>query len=305
MPTPIDSSLRTGWVAVATEGESIDGRIITATWITEMAETYDPEFYCAQLWPEHEHRFENMGHVEALKTDTVDGKLTLFAVLSPTTDLIYQNRRGQLKFCSIEPWENFAGTGKTYLFGIGVTNRPASTGTTMLKFSAKHAQRLVGKSMPLDLSGFSCPSDMDDATERVSLLHKVFNFLGGHGAPTAAIPTESPTRPQPEDSTDMNEEQMNKLAGMFTALGTQIETFGAKVDALTADKQPAVTEPATVVDPAPVAVTSEQFSAFEQTLKGLGEQLTGLNAKIEKFSVEAPDQRPDALGGSDTHPTVC
>lgn len=146
MPTPTDSSLRTGWVAIATEGESIDGRLITAQWITDMAETYDPEFYCAQLWPEHIHYAENMGHVQALKSDTVDGKMTLFAVLSPTRDLIYSNSRGQMKFCSIEPWENFAGTGKTYLFGLGVTDLPASTGTTMLKFSAT---RFDGE--PLDL----------------------------------------------------------------------------------------------------------------------------------------------------------
>lgn len=305
MPTPTDSSLRTGWVAIATEGQSVDGREISAKWITDMADTYDPSFYCAQLWPDHEKWGENLGYVQALKADKVDGKHTLFAILCPTRDLIYQNQRGQYKFCSIEPLDNFTGQGKTYLFAVGVTDIPASTGTTMLKFSAKHPSPTVGTSQPLDLSGFSLPADESNHPDRVSLLHKVFNFLGGHGAPTAALPTESPTRPQPEDSTDMNEEQMNKLAGMFTALGTQIETFGAKVDALTANKQPAVTEPATVTEPTPVAVTSEQFSAFEQTLKGLGEQLTGLNAKIEKFSVEAPNQRPDALGGSDTHPTVC
>ncbi len=105
----------------------------------------------------------------------------------------------------------------------------------------------------------------------------------------------------------MNEEQMNKLAGMFTALGTQIETFGAKVDALTTDKKPDAADPAPapVVDPVPATATTEQFSAFEQTLKGLGEQITSLNDKIEKFSVEAPNQRPDGLGGSDTNPTVC
>mgnify|MGYP006191797399 CR=1 FL=1 len=28
MPTPIDSSLRTGWVVIATEGQSVDGRSI-------------------------------------------------------------------------------------------------------------------------------------------------------------------------------------------------------------------------------------------------------------------------------------
>lgn len=307
MPTPIDSSLRTGWVVIATEGQSVDGREISAKWIADMADTYDPTFYCAQLWPDHEKWGENLGYVQALKADKVDGKHTLFAILCPTRDLIYQNQRGQYKFCSIEPLDNFTGQGKTYLFAVGVTDIPASTGTTMLKFSAKHPSPAVGQSQALDLSGFSFPEDEQGAPDRVSLLHKMFNFLGGHGAPTGALPTDAPTRPHPEDSTDMNEEQMNKMAGMFTALGTQIETFGAKVDALATDKQPGAADPAPapVVDPIPATVPTEQFSAFEQTLKGLGDQLASLNDKIEKFSVEAPNQRPDGLGGSDTNPTVC
>ncbi|MFR9704963.1 GPO family capsid scaffolding protein, partial [Aeromonas sanarellii] len=138
MPTPTDSSLRTGWVAIATEGQSVDGREISAKWITDMADTYDPTFYCAQLWPDHAKWGENLGYVQALKADKVDGKHTLFAILCPTRDLIYQNQRGQYKFCSIEPLDNFTGQGKTYLFAVGVTDIPASTGTTMLKFSAKH-----------------------------------------------------------------------------------------------------------------------------------------------------------------------
>ncbi|MCW0506527.1 GPO family capsid scaffolding protein [Aeromonas piscicola] len=307
MPTPIDSSLRTGWVAIATEGQSVDGRDISAKWIADMADTYDPTFYCAQLWPDHEKWGENLGYVQALKADKVDGKHTLFAILCPTRDLIYQNQRGQYKFCSIEPLDNFTGQGKTYLFAVGVTDIPASTGTTMLKFSAKHPSPAVGQSQALDLSSFALPDDVQSAPDRVSLLHKMFNFLGGHGAPTEPRPSDAPTRPHPEDSTDMNEEQMNKMAGMFTALGTQIETFGAKVDALTTDKQPDAVDPAPapVVDPVPATVPTEQFSAFEQTLKGLGDQLASLNDKIEKFSVETPNQRPDGLGGSDTNPTVC
>ncbi|MGY4028445.1 GPO family capsid scaffolding protein [Aeromonas rivuli] len=302
MPTPTDSSLRTGWVAIATEGQSVDGRDISAKWITDMAETYDPEFYCAQLWPDHSKWGDNMGYVQALKADKVDGKQTLFAILCPTRDLIYQNQRGQYKFCSIEPLDNFTGQGKTYLFGVGVTDIPASTGTTKLKFSAKHPSPVVAQSQALDLSAFSLPADMPETADRVGLLHQIFHFLGGHVTPTRPAPTGSP---QPEDSTDMNEAQMTTLAGMFTALGSQIETFGAKVDALNADNKTVAADPAPapVVDPAPATV--EQFSAFEQTLKGLGDQLATLNDKIEKFSVEAPNQRPDALGGSDTQPTVC
>ncbi|WP_336296654.1 MULTISPECIES: GPO family capsid scaffolding protein [Aeromonas] len=310
VPTPTDSSLRTGWVAVATQGESIDGREISADWINDMVETYDPEFYCAQIWPKHMKWGDSMGHVQELKADTVKGKLTLFAVLCPTRDLIYQNQRGQMKFCSIEPLPNFTGTGKTYLFGIGVTDVPASTGTTMLKFSAKHDKPIIGQSMPLDLGGFSLPSTMPaapEANDRVGLLHKMFNYLAGHGStpPEAAI--------APEDETEMTKEQMDQLAGLFTSLGAKIETFSAKVDAMgkpaeAPSADPVVADPAPVTAPvvAPVsAITAEQFSAMEQTIKSFGDQVAALNEKIESFSVELPNQRPNGLGGDDTTVTIC
>lgn len=309
MATQADSSLRTGWVAIATEGDSIDGRIISAEWITDMAETYDPEFYCAQLWPDHMHFGENAGHVQALKTDTVDGKMTLFAILSPTRDLIYQNTRGQKKFCSIEPWENFANTGKTYLFGLGVTDIPASTGTTMLKFAAKHPNRLIGQSMPLDLSGFAAAIDNPAAADRVGLLQQIFNFLGGHGEPPASAHPATPT-PDEEDDT-MKEEQFNALNDTLKGLGEQFGTFSAKLDAL--GKAPAKEDPAK--DPAKEGADTKegddkggdaaQFAALNDTLKGLGEQFAAMNEKLEKFSVEVPGQRPDKTGGDDKQPFVC
>lgn len=148
------STLRTGWVCIATEGTTVDGREITAAWLTDMAETYDPEYYTALIWPEHE-RWSNFGYVQELKTEAVDGKLKLFAILSPTRDLVYYNQVGQYRFCSIEPLEQFADLGRTYLRGLGVTDEPASTGTTHLKFKNKNGEsRLIGTSEPLDLSTF-------------------------------------------------------------------------------------------------------------------------------------------------------
>ena len=129
-----ESTLRTGWVCIATEGKAVDGRDITRDWLTDMAETYDPTYYTAVIWPDHD-RWSSYGTVQALKTEEVDGKLKLFAILCPNRDLIYWNQSGQYQFCSIEPFENFADLGRTYLLGLGVTDQPASTGTTHLKFS--------------------------------------------------------------------------------------------------------------------------------------------------------------------------
>ena len=59
------TTLRTDWVCIATEGKAVDGRDITRDWLTDMAETYDPDFYTALLWPEHD-RWSNFGVVQAL-----------------------------------------------------------------------------------------------------------------------------------------------------------------------------------------------------------------------------------------------
>ncbi|WP_324017772.1 GPO family capsid scaffolding protein [Aeromonas hydrophila] len=280
-----ESTLRTGWVCIATEGTTVDGREITAAWLTDMAETYDPEYYTALIWPEHE-RWSNFGYVQELKTEAVDGKLKLFAILSPTRDLVYYNQVGQYRFCSIEPLEQFADLGRTYLRGLGVTDEPASTGTTHLKFKNKNGEsRLIGTSEPLDLSTFKLPKH----EKADGLITKFFSFLASHGEPD-----QKPTPSHPEDE-EMTKEQFELLNGTLTSLGAQFASFSAKLDA-----KPDPTQPnETVIDPAiedKTGVTTEQFNQLQT-------QLSELTAKIDKFSVEVPGQRPGELGGDDT-PTV-
>ncbi|HGY1009460.1 TPA: GPO family capsid scaffolding protein [Aeromonas salmonicida] len=279
------STLRTGWVCIATEGTTVDGREITAAWLTDMAETYDPEYYTALIWPEHE-RWSNFGYVQELKTEAVDGKLKLFAILSPTRDLVYYNQVGQYRFCSIEPLEQFADLGRTYLRGLGVTDEPASTGTTHLKFKNKNGEsRLIGTSEPLDLSTFKLPKH----EKADGLITKFFSFLASHGEPE---PKPTPSHPEDEE---MTKEQFELLNGTLTSLGAQFASFSAKLDAKPDPAQP--NEP--VIDPAiedKPGVTTEQFNQLQT-------QLSELTAKIDKFSVEVPGQRPGELGGDDT-PTV-
>lgn len=279
------STLRTGWVCIATEGTTVDGREITAAWLTDMAETYDPEYYTALIWPEHE-RWSNFGYVQELKTEAVDGKLKLFAILSPTRDLVYYNQVGQYRFCSIEPLEQFADLGRTYLRGLGVTDEPASTGTTHLKFKHKNGEsRLIGTSEPLDLSMLKLPKQ----EKPDGFMTKLFSLMASHGEPD---PKPTPSHPEDEE---MTKEQFELLNGTLTSLGAQFASFSAKLDAKPDPALP--NEP--VIDPAiedKPGVTTEQFNQLQT-------QLSELTAKIDKFSVEVPGQRPGELGGDDT-PTV-
>ncbi|MCS3456240.1 hypothetical protein M2366_002326 [Aeromonas sp. BIGb0405] len=274
-----ESTLRTGFVCIATEGKAVDGRDITRDWLVDMAETYDPSYYTAVIWPEHD-RWSSYGTVQALKTEEVDGKLKLFAVLCPNRDLVYWNQSGQYQFCSIEPFEQFADLGRTYLIGLGVTDQPASTGTTHLKFSKSNKGQTIGTSEPLDLSMFKLPKH----EKPDSLISKLFNLLSSHG--------EHEPQPTPSQSEDeeMKPEQFDQMLGAMTGLGAKIDAFSAKLET-----KPE-TEPAPVIDPAKEdkpGVTTEQFNQLQT-------QLSELTAKIDQFSVEVPGQRPGALGGDDT-----
>ncbi|NME02805.1 GPO family capsid scaffolding protein [Aeromonas sp. DNRA1] len=287
-----ESTLRTGWVCIATEGKAVDGRDITRDWLTDMAETYDPTYYTAVIWPEHD-RWSSYGTVQALKTEEVDGKLKLYAILCPNRDLIYWNQSGQYQFCSIEPFEQFADLGRTYLIGLGVTDQPASTGTTHLKFSKSNKGQVIGTSEPLDLSMFKLPKH----EKPDSLLTKLFNLLSSHGE---QAPTTPPSQPEDEE---MKPEQFDQMLGALTGLGTKIDAFSAKLEAkpTTEETTPPVTEPTKVEDKP--GITAEQFTKLEQTLTGLTDKVGELQGKIEQFSAEVPGQRPGALGGDDT-PTV-
>lgn len=231
--------------------------------------------------------------MQALKTEEVDGKYKLFAILCPNRDLIYWNQSGQYQFCSIEPFEQFADLGRTYLLGLGVTDQPASTGTTHLKFSKSNRGQVIGTSEPLDLSMFKLPSN----EKPDSLLTKFFNLLASHGE---QAPTTPPSQSEDEE---MKPEQFDQMLGALTGLGTKIDAFSTKLDAKPTTEQPTapVTEPAKV-DERP-GITAEQFTKQEQTLTGLTDKVGELQGQIDKFSVEVPGQRPGALGGDDT-PTV-
>lgn len=130
---------------VATEGATVDGRTIQREWITQMADSYNPAKYRATVNLEHirgvlpDGPFRNYGFVDALTQEqNGEGKLELFAVISPTDDLVGMTQKGQKVFTSIEVNPKFADTGKAYLVGLAVTDNPASLGTEMLQFAASN-----------------------------------------------------------------------------------------------------------------------------------------------------------------------
>lgn len=142
---------RSKFFRIAVEGDTTDGRVIDGGQLREMADSYNPVTYGARIWMEHyrsllpDSPFRAYGDVVALKVDdvTINGekKLGLFAQIEPTDDLVnIVNVQKQKVFTSMEIDPKFAGTGKAYLTGLGVTDTPASLGTDRLAFSAKHPE---------------------------------------------------------------------------------------------------------------------------------------------------------------------
>lgn len=186
----MSSQVKTGWVCIATAGPTLDGRTISPESLRQMAEVYDPNFYVANLWPEGV-RARPLGHVDALKVQEEGGQLKLLAVLCPTLELIDLNTNGTHGFCTIEPSENFAGTGKWYLAGVTVTDQPCLTGLTQLQFSAKPPSArplLVPASVPAPI-------------------------------PTSAKPASRPLNPEQMFS------QLEALSDGLTALNRKLDSF--------------------------------------------------------------------------------
>ncbi|PZE09688.1 phage capsid protein [Pseudomonas sp. 57B-090624] len=142
---------RSKFFRVAVEGATTDGRRIERSWIDQMADSYDRTKYGARIWMEHirsalpDSPFRAYGDVIALKAqDTeIDGETrrALYAQIEPTDDLVNMVTKLKQKiFTSIEVREKFAGTGKAYLMGLGVTDTPASLGSEMLTFAAQNPE---------------------------------------------------------------------------------------------------------------------------------------------------------------------
>ncbi|MEI7250048.1 GPO family capsid scaffolding protein [Pectobacterium versatile] len=153
------------WFRVGVEGDTCDGRVIDATDIQNMAETFDPRVYGCRINLEHlkgllpDSPFRRYGDVVELKAEKIEddsvlnGKLALFAKIDPTDELVAMIKARQKIYTSMEIQPNFSNSGKSCLVGLAVTDDPASLGTEMLEFSAKakHSPLATRKSSPENL----------------------------------------------------------------------------------------------------------------------------------------------------------
>jgi hypothetical protein len=307
-----DKTAKSGWVVAAKEGATVDGRTITKQWIEDMAETYSIEEYTAVIWPEHFRSSwgpfdgKNWGTVDAVKAAKKGGKLCLFVKLTANQYLLDANKDGQKLFMSIEPNLDFAGSGKCYLQGLAVTDSPASTGTTMLKFSIgdNEIQHDYSELESLQHSDFIIAAPQSTANtaaatqeQAKSLFNQLINLFSTSQTAEA--------EPNIAEENTMTKEQHDALMGQFGEITTKIEAVENKFSDLESKVEKFSAAEAQGEEQAPAeeqaeGITAEQFATLNESLGGLAEKFSAIETKFNALSQETAGQEPDAAGNGES-----
>ncbi|MBP1037854.1 GPO family capsid scaffolding protein [Serratia fonticola] len=248
------ANVTTDWVCIATSGPTVDGRVIEPQWLHDAADTYSRSTYTAMIWPHHpqfelgEREFTcNLGEVDALKAEDVGDKTKLYARLIPNQFLIEANRMGQKLFTSAEFWEDFGGSGKEYLFGLAVTDIPASLGTEKITliFDGEQYQGARGSVETFSLGKLK--NNKPSMWGRLFATRKNKSF---------AVDDETQQPPQGEDETKMEE-----LRALIEQMLARLAELEAKATGDTADTpEEAASDVADLADE--IAEAADEVSAI-------------------------------------------
>lgn len=280
--------LKTDWICVATAGKTVDGRDIKDEWLIDAAKNYDRSYYTAMIWPRH-HRYYNLGLVDELKSEKANGVQKLYARLSPNDYLIQMNKEKQYLFSSIEIELNFAESGKTYMYGLAVTDTPASVGTDMLHFSKNEGIEVQeGNAEPLVLK------------EPSSFISRLFERFTTH--------PDNTVDEQNSEEQDMTKEQFEQLTGLlskqdekFSVLETKMGELEKQFSALSAGNNP--DDGKNEKDPKPEIIPpsgdgdNNQFTQLMKMFEEQGKKTDALMTKfevLEKDATRLPKGAPDA-----------
>ena len=294
--------LLTEWKTIGTAGETIDGRKISDQDLKDAAETYDPEEYTAVLNSDHALSwYGSFGHVHQvrLSTDKKD-RTILQAKISPNKRLLEMNSQGQRVFFSMELMDNFAGSGKTYLSGLALTDQPASLGTSILKFSSKHKDNDVRFSKPEELH-----LDFDsgeDGKAMEGFFSRMFSVFLKNDPNARRIVELAGNDPDPvEDESSMDKKQFEELKGVqektleaLNGLTEAVKSFKPEQEEET--PPPPATEE--TPDPKEEPETSKDFSALKDTQEKTLEAINNLTEAFKALKQEAPAPKPPAGNGS-------
>lgn len=273
-------SLVSYWKRVATSGTTADGREILPQELRDIAETYKPSKYTAVIWCDHERWSGSHGTVFAVRLveegeDLEAGQIALEAQLKPNDRLLQLNDQGQKLFSSIEITPNFAGSGKAYLTGLGVTDEPASLGTQELYFSKQtHQNSFYAASV--ELGSFEA-EPQSEVGKLIGLLTGLFKrFATDAESAEPSTPTESKT-PMDEATATALKALLEQL--LVVAAGIQAVIEPAAADAPEPDQAP-IDDVAAAVDD--IVTTAEDEREFSRKGGATNKALLASMAALQK-----------------------
>ena len=244
--------------AVATEGNTVDGRNISREQITQMAKNYDPAVYTAVCNFEHwinaapDSMFSSQGRVVSLSTQEAEifgqKRLQLTAVVEVPESIAALQADWKKAFSSIEMYPNFANTNTAYMSGLAFTDSPASLGTQPIKFSKTPAPGGEVYSFPqqiqVEFTGAENPAANPEKTLLSELLAKFQAVFSSK--------TDAPATPPAAPKTDLVAATPEQLNQFSTVVATQLSEFKTQLDGLKSEfgelktalsKQPAENNP--------------------------------------------------------------
>lgn len=252
------------WFRIGVEGDTCDGRVISATDIQEMADGFDPRVYGCRINLEHirsvipDSPFCRYGDVTEVKAEVIDddsalnGKLALFGKIAPLDNLLATLAKGQKVYTSMEIRPNFANTGKCHLIGLAVTDDPASLGTEYLQFCSRAQQNpLAGKKdQPGDLFSVATLAELEFEDLPDTLLTKLSDTVKGIFS-----------RKQTDDDARFGDvhEAVTAIAERVQSGGESTEVRFSAIENELADVKKTLAEQADA--------TSQQFSTLTTTLE--------------------------------------
>lgn len=288
---------------VAQEGQTVDGRHLSADEILQMAGAYNPTVYAGRINIEHilgyspNPPFNAYGDILAVDAVQEDGKWCLYNTISALPNLVELNQNGQKLYPSIEFYRNFSDTGKAYQVGLAFTDTPASLGTEPLKFSHQHPNSLftqpiqeifMGAEQQTLLTALAglLPSSEPKATMPVVNLSSNPTLMTT--APVANVtPVAQPiTLNQHQNDDTMAKAltvivmSMNELSDKFTALeqkmaqqsATTVQQLSTPVANVTPTAQPAPTQTTQVQNVDAYATLTDAIQKLSQKLDSVSTQ---------------------------------
>lgn len=298
--------LITEYLTLCTAGATIDGRVIEESWLEEAAENYDTDLYTAVIDAEHFlDWYGSFGHVHDVRLGkNKDGKMTLEGRICPNQRLIEMNSRGQRTFFSIQLAEDFADTGKHYLFRLALTDQPASLGTSQLKFSANPDAKVFTASEFSELAFSTKLKSLEVSEDHSGSGEVIKKFF-------SSLLVGSQNDQSSKDEEAMNQQQFETLekqnSEIISGLGDMTKAFKNVADNLAGggDDSQESEEPESTTEEKQYA-TNDQFSELTSTIKSMNEKVEAVQKEFAELKgEEVPGTHvPDNAGATDEVPDI-